>query len=229
MRIGQSVMTAETGQPPEQGDQVQARGRRSGWKLYLLILLCVAPVIGSYLAYYVFPPAERTNYGMLIEPQRPVPAIAADLVQAPATAPGSEGVRADSLADEGLAAMRGRWLMLAIDRGECAHACAEKLYFMRQTQASLGRERGRLQRVLLVTDAAPLPQRIREAHPDLVVLRASRAALDALFPVEADTSLADHIYLIDPLHNLMMRFPRNPDPGATRKDLQKLLKASRIG
>jgi hypothetical protein len=48
-------------------------------------------------------------------------------------------------------------------------------------------------------------------------------------PVEAATALSDHIFLIDPLQNLMMRFPRNPDPAKTRKDLQKLLKASRIG
>jgi hypothetical protein len=229
MWMEQSAMNAETGPPPEQGEPIQAPVRRSGWKLYLLILLCVAPVIGSYLAYYVFPPADRTNYGTLVEPQRPVPAISTELVQAPAAASGEDGVRPDALANEGLAAMRGRWIMLAVDRGECAQACAEKLYFMRQTQASLGRERSRVQRVLLVTDATPLPQRIREAHPDLVVLRASPAALDALLPVEADTALADHIYLVDPLHNLMMRFPKEPDPGRTRKDLQKLLKASRIG
>ena len=40
---------------------------------------------------------------------------------------------------------------------------------------------------------------------------------------------ADHIYLIDPLGNLMMRFPRDPEPGRMIKDLSRLLKASRIG
>ena len=74
-------MVAETGRP-----QAQPQAGRSHWKLYLLILVCVAPVIASYLAYYVFPPSERTNYGALIEPQRPVPPIAAELVHAPAGA-----------------------------------------------------------------------------------------------------------------------------------------------
>ena len=50
--------------------------RRGAWKLYLLLAVCVAPVVASYLMYYVFPPSGRTNYGMLIEPQRPVPATA---------------------------------------------------------------------------------------------------------------------------------------------------------
>ncbi len=39
----------------------------------------------------------------------------------------------------------------------------------------------------------------------------------------------EHIYLVDPLGNLMMRFPRDPDPSRMVKDLQRLLKASRIG
>ena len=101
---------------------------------------------------------------------------------------------------------------------------------MRQTHASLGKERGRLERVLLVTgcDAAACGHPGGASGPHGVAGEPG-ADLDALFPVEEGTTLADHIYLIDPLHNLMMRFPKDPDPTRTRKDLQKLLKASRIG
>ena len=221
----------QTQGPRAQEPQARSPARRSQWKLYLLILVCVAPVIASYLAYYVFPPTERTNYGALIEPQRPVPPITAELVHAPVEAAGTAGGGAHPAPGAGLAGLKGRWIMLAIDRGECAPSCAEKLYFMRQTHASLGRERGRMERVLLVTDtdATPLPEPIRAAHPDLWVWRVNKAALDTLFPVDEGTTLADHIYLIDPLHNLMMRFPKDPDPARTRKDLQRLLKASRVG
>ena len=215
---------------PETGEaqSKQAPVRRSMWKLYLLLFVCVAPVVASYLAYYVFPPSERTNYGSLIEPQRPVPAMATTLVHAPegAAAPGSPVA---SVQTEGLAAFKGHWIMLAIDQGVCAVPCAEKLFFMRQTHVSLGKERERLVRVLLVTDDAPLPEAILTAHPDLTVLRVNRKDLAAIFPVADNTTLADHIFIIDPLHNLMMRFPEDPDPARTRKDLQKLLRASRIG
>jgi hypothetical protein len=34
---------------------------------------------------------------------------------------------------------------------------------------------------------------------------------------------------IDPLGNLMMRFPADPEPKRMLKDLERLLKASRIG
>ena len=43
------------------------------------------------------------------------------------------------------------------------------------------------------------------------------------------TTAEEHIYLIDPLGNLMMRFPSNPDPKLMIKDLTRLLKASQIG
>jgi hypothetical protein len=48
-------------------------------------------------------------------------------------------------------------------------------------------------------------------------------------PVEQNTTDYDHIYLIDPLGNLMMRFPKHADPNKVKKDLAKLLKASSIG
>jgi hypothetical protein len=38
-----------------------------------------------------------------------------------------------------------------------------------------------------------------------------------------------HIYVVDPLGNLMMRYPEDPDPGRVIKDLERLLKLSRIG
>src|SRR5690606_11177448 len=129
----------------------------------------------------------------------------------------------------GLAAFRGRWIMLAVDRGACDRACVEKLFFMRQTHASLGKERGRLVRVLLVTDETPPPAAITAAYPELTILNVRPQSLEALLPTGSDTTPADHIYLIDPLHNLMMWFPKDPEPAGVRTDLRKLLKASRIG
>ncbi|MBS1172142.1 MAG: hypothetical protein H6R12_972, partial [Proteobacteria bacterium] len=46
-------------------------------------------------------------------------------------------------------------------------------------------------------------------------------------PAAADR--ADHIYLIDPLGNIVLRFPPHPDPKKMIKDLERLLKYSRIG
>ena len=41
----------------------------------------------------------------------------------------------------------------------------------------------------------------------------------------AQSARRDHIYLIDPRGNLMMRFPGAPDPYRMNKDIDRLFKA----
>ncbi len=206
-------------------------------RLRLLLAICVAPVVASYLAYYVMPPSNRTNYGELIEPQRAVPTLqAVSLLVGKETgemveAEGRRVVKAlpeDAL--DPFRSLRGRWILLAVDGQGCgSERCAEKLFFSRQTHAAMGRERGRMARALILTDDTALDARLPAAHPDLNVFRVAPERLLELLPVPADGQVTDYLYLIDPLHNLMMRFPKDPDPAKVRRDLQKLLRASRIG
>lgn len=183
-------------------------------RLLLVIAVCVAPVIASYLMYYVFPPSGRTNYGALIEPQIALGPLAAG---------------------DPLGRFRGQWLLVAIQDGACDEACARRLYFLRQTHASLGKNRDRVEMVLLTTGSAafpvePFPVELARAHPQLHRFEVGRDAVARWFPVDAgDGAARDHLFVVDPQHNLMMRFPRDPDPAATRKDLGRLLRASRIG
>ena len=76
---------------------------------------------------------------------------------------------------------------------------------------------------------ASVPQVIQNAYPDTEMLVADPAALATWLPADTGTQPADHIYLVDPNGNLMMRFPKDPDPGKIKNDLTKLLKWSRIG
>ncbi len=67
-----------------------------------------------------------------------------------------------------------------------------------------------------------------------VMLRADPAELRALARRRGrqpggDDDYARHLYVVDPLGNLMMRFPEHADPNRTKRDLAKLLAASRIG
>ena len=39
----------------------------------------------------------------------------------------------------------------------------------------------------------------------------------------------EHVYLIDPLGNLMLRFPADPSPSKMIKDLERLLRYSGFG
>jgi hypothetical protein len=77
-----------------------------------------------------------------------------------------------------------------------------------------------------IDPAAPRAEVVAQYQGTWLV-RAAGAGLQMHFPSRGVVS--DHIYLIDSLGNLMMRFPRDPDPQRMVKDLARLLKASRIG
>ncbi len=189
--------------------------RRRGKRILLVLaVLFVAPVIASYLAYYYSGPQGRTNYGTLVDPQRPT----AKLALADATGQAA-----------GFDAFAGRWVMVAVDDGRCEATCVEQLTLMRQLRLATGKDRDRVERVLLVSGTSfPAPD-VLAPFAGTVVLRGSAEALRALLPAAAGASVADHLYLVDPLGNLMMRYPKSPDGSRIRKDLERLLRVSRIG
>ncbi len=182
-------------------------------KLMGILAVCAAPVVASYLAYYVIKPGGRTNYGELIEPQRPVAALA---VIAP-----------DNTA-AGMERFRGKWVLLTTAERACDAACAQRLYVMRQVRLTTGRDRDRIERVLLITDGSTPAAALLAEHEGLQVLRADPAALSAALPA-AEAVDGPPTYVIDPLGNLMMRFPARADANRMKKDIAKLLRASRIG
>jgi len=194
--------------------------RMSHWRryrvLYLLIAVCVAPVLASYTAYHWLPPSGRTNYGALVVPQRPVPALTlARLDGQPVTAGG----------------FRGAWFLVHVDGGACDAACEKKLWVMRQVRLTAGRDADRVQRAWLIVDGAPLSTTVIREYDGTLFLRARQDELAAFLPLpdQPGARLADHIWLIDPLGNLMLRWPKDADPSRMKKDLLRLLKASGIG
>ena len=115
-------------------------------------------------------------------------------------------------------ALRGKWVLVTPDAAACDAYCERKLYFMRQVRRAQGKNMERVERLWAITDAgAPRAELLSAIEGTRVV------------PFKDAAFSADHIYVIDPLGNLMMRYPREPDPSRMIKDLQRLLKVSRIG
>ena len=197
---------------PNEAAAAQWKGR---WKLLAVLAVCAAPLIFSYLTYYVIKPTGRTNYGSLIDPRDyPIPALGTTELDGKPV---------------GLEAYKGKWIMLQAAPGECDKACKDQLVAMRQLRLMQGKDMERIERVWLVLDAAPLDIMLMKVVDGTHFLRADAAAVSRWLPVEAGTLVSDHIYLIDPLGNLMMRFPKNAEPAKVKKDIGKLLKASAIG
>lgn len=173
--------------------------------------LCLAPFVAAVIAYYYWHPQKRMNYGDLI---------------APRTLSDEPLRRLDQSAFR-LSSLRGKWVLLQLDQAECAAECQAKLYAMRQVRLAQGREMNRVERVWLILDNAPLQTLLIREYDGTRMLRAAASPIVAEFPPAGGAR--DHIYLIDPHGNLMLRFPKNADPSRMNKDLARLLRASRIG
>jgi len=183
--------------------------------MFLVLAICAAPLIASYFTYYVIKPTSRNNYGELIDPRNyPIPQLQASALDG---APAS------------FDAYKGKWIMLQVDGGDCKDPCRRKLLDMRQLRLMQGKEMERIERVWLVTDDNPIDTIVLREFDGTRIMRANRDVVNAWLPVAPGMTPAEYIYLIDPLGNLMMRFPKQPDSGKMKKDIAKLLKASGIG
>ena len=111
---------------------------------------------------------------------------------------------------------RGKWVLVVFDSAACDAYCERKLYVMRQSRRAQGKDMGEVERLWVLTDAGK-PR--AELMPGIEGTRFATFSA-AGFPGNA----LEHIYLVDPYGNLMLRFPRDPDPSKVIKDLQRLLR-----
>lgn len=194
-----------------QAEHLSAQTRTGRFKLLLLFLVCAAPVIASYFTYYVIRPDGRRNYGDLLEPQRPMPSIQATDWQG---------------RDVPLASLRHQWLIVTVAASGCNARCERNLYLSRQLRESLGKDKDRVDWVWLRTDAAPVPTALASAVAQAQVLQVDGARLAQWLSPAPGQALEDHLYVVDPIGNWMMRFPADLDAARARRDLERLMRAS---
>jgi hypothetical protein len=190
------------------------RTRHGRLKMLGVLLVCAAPVIASYFTYYVIRPEGRKNYGELIEPQRPMPAMDATTLE------GGAGALVD---------LKGQWLLVSVADSQCDTDCQKHLYLQRQLRESVGREKDRVDWVWLVTDDKAPPAQPWSLPSNRPRCGAWMAALAQWLAPAAGQALRDHIYVVDPMGHWMMRFPARMDAAGAakaKKDLERLLRAS---
>ena len=184
-------------------------------QMALILLVCAAPVVASYWAFYVARPAAGSAaYGTLIQPTVAMPdASAIDL----------RGTRVP------LRSLRGQWLLVVVGPAACDPACEQRLFLQRQLREMLGRDRDRVDKVWLITDdgaASPALRQALETAPAVAALRLPHAQVEGWLKPAPGQALEDHLYLIDPMGEWMMRVPATPEPTKVKRDLERLLRAS---
>jgi hypothetical protein len=200
--------------PQEAASAGEQRTRRGRWRMLAVALVCAAPVIASYLTYYVLRPESRRSYGELIEPQRPIPSITGTTL---------EGTTVS------LPTLQGQWLLVSVAGSACDALCERHLYLQRQLRESLGKDKDRVDWLWLVTDGAPVRDALKPALHDATVLRVDGAQLAQWLTPARGQQLQDHFYVVDPMGHWMMRFPPATDLASAakaRKDLERLMRAS---
>lgn len=202
---------------PEPGAVADADARqtaRGRLRMLLVLLVCAAPVIASYLTYYVVRPQSLRSFGELILPVAAMPDLQA------------KDLKGQTVA---LSSLKKQWLLVSVAGGACPAECQQNLFLQRQTRAALGRERDRTDWVWLVTDDAPLDAALLVGLQDAIVLRVPQAEVSQWLKPQAASKLEDHLYLVDPNGDWMMRFPAHlqiDQAPKMRKDWDRLLRAS---
>lgn len=192
--------------------------RRSRLTLLLLATLFFAPILGAAVLYYLLPglrPEGQTNYGTLIDPARPVPAVS--LVDA-------DGTPQPTL-------LQGKWSLVQLGATECDAACAERFLQIRQVRLALGKNLSRLQRVYVAPEAAALAaMRTTHAaeHPDARFV-ADTGAPGTRLRDFFDARDPDALYLVDPNGNWLMAYTGTIESKRLLKDLKTLMRLSSIG
>ena len=198
---------------------LSAHDRRQRRMLIGVALMFFAPLALAFYLYYGtgWHPGGRVNAGELIAPARPLPESALPL--------------AAGDAETNPRFLKGKWTLLYLQKGRCDDECRRHLYDTRQVRIALDREMPRVQRVFIGdADCCDLPE-LKQAHPDLIVIRESPAdaALLALLPMREGALNSHRVYLIDPLGNAMMFYAPDARPKGMLKDMKRLLRLSSIG
>jgi hypothetical protein len=133
-------------------------------------------------------------------------------------------------------ALHGQWLLVVVAGGACDGVCERHLWLQRQLHETLGRDKDRVDKLWLVDDAAPpraetlaaigAASGAAAALAPATVLRVDRSALAAWLAPAAGHALEDHLYIVDPHGDWMMRVPAEADPAKLKRDVEKLLRAS---
>jgi len=192
--------------------------------IVLLALIFVAPAFVAWVMHHSgtegWRPGGTTNRGVLVHPARPLE-LPADMRV------GDRPV---------MEYLQGMWTLVYIGDVDCDAVCNGNLYKMRQVRLAQNENMKRVQRLYLATgETLPetLTMLLEKDYPDMDVARVSgkQAAVLAPFFRIDDVPMqgSERVYIIDPLGNLMMYYPPDADARGMLKDLERLLKYSRIG
>lgn len=181
---------------------------RGRLKLLLLVVIFVAPFLLADLAFRLWRPDKFTNYGELLEAVEFRP----------------EGLHGPEGEPFEFGELRGKWVFVLVTGADCDPGCRQNLYLMRQVRAAMGREQGRIERLLLMSGR--LPEALAREYAGM--RQARYESVRALGGALARPDALGRIHVIDPYGRFVLRYPGQADGRRMIKDVKRLLQYSRL-
>ena len=196
-------------------------GNNTKSRSYLIGLFAVffGPLFFAMWLFYVpnsWMSSKTQNHGTLIQPAQPLEKFRLTTID------GSSWSHEE---------FSGKWTLLYIGDESCDLYCEASMFKMRQVRLTLGRDSQRVQRKYLGLYNHKNTLAINEIfskYPKMQVAWFDEAVIYKTLPQLKDLPI-HQIYVIDPLGNLMMWYPKESTSKGMQKDLKRLLKVSKIG
>ena len=207
---------------------MSTNSRKKNLIFWLIVFVCSAPVVLATVMYYHFKPTSFINYGEIIKPPINISDIAVNEKKRPSIESAFVDTAESNQKIDSLMGLGGRWILAYIvTKDKCGPSCLDSLYLTRQVRLMTGKNRFRVERLYLDLSGK-----------DNIAINFSDKSFQGLWyfggqasqsPFKSKNISFDGIWIMDPMGNLVMRYPVDADIKKVYKDLSRLLKASRIG
>ncbi len=181
-----------------------AKNTASKLSLVTMLLVCLVPLMLAFIMYFYqwAVPEGRTNNGTLLMPPEQLSSVLLTPIKVPDVAPDTA------------------WKIIYVPTKACAEACVKDMHMTRQLHLALGKEAGRVIRILLVDEPHAEAVNGLDDYPNLTLAAVSDRRI---------FSKGEGVYIVDPLGNIMMFYTFAQIGKPILKDLKKLLRNSNIG
>jgi len=203
-----------------QDAQTEKAKTRARITLLMVFLVCAAPVAGGWLWYHFGTDLRQKNNGDLFQPARP---FFSEI---------DYRVLNETSEQLGIA---GTWILMYVATGPCGPDCLKQLDTINRVRLTQGKNIKRVGTFFLTDlDAGQLPTSLTaESYPGLIAgftaeAKAGILRILASEPGKEANSIG-RMYIVDPNGNLVLSYAPDTDAVSIRKDLARLLRASRIG
>lgn len=195
--------------------------KKSNATLWLMLVLFGLPNIAAFYFYFNrenINLGAASNYGTIITPAKAI----ADY----------DLIKLDNTKFK-LSSLKGKWVLFSIASSSCQQDCIDNLFKIRQIKKAVGQDYKRISKVFFLKDQQNIEsfKILLKEYPGMdVIVPSGEAYENYLSNFEyKEKEIEDSIFIIDPLGNYMMIYPKGADASKILKDIERLLKVSKIG